>query len=50
MLGSGAPDYEEAFRAAEEQYPWFLRAYVGFSEPLARKMMAAADILLMPSR
>jgi hypothetical protein len=50
MLGTGAADYEAAFRDAEEQYPWCVRAYVGFNEALARKIMAAADMLLMPSR
>ncbi|KAG2499011.1 hypothetical protein HYH03_003197 [Edaphochlamys debaryana] len=50
MLGSGAPDYEEAFRSAAAAYPANVRAHVGFSVPLSHKIMAASDILLMPSR
>lgn len=34
MLGSGAADYEEAFRQAQAAYPGNVRAHVGFSVPL----------------
>ncbi len=37
MLGSGAADYEEAFRRAQRTYPAHVRAHVGFSVPLAHK-------------
>ncbi|GIL71026.1 hypothetical protein Vretifemale_1669 [Volvox reticuliferus] len=50
LLGSGAPDYEEAFRAAAVAFPANVRAHVGFSVPLSHRILAAADILLMPSR
>ncbi|GLC74455.1 hypothetical protein PLESTF_001514700 [Pleodorina starrii] len=50
LLGSGAADYEEAFRAAAASYPANVRAHVGFSVPLSHRILAAADILLMPSR
>ncbi|EFJ40823.1 hypothetical protein VOLCADRAFT_99305 [Volvox carteri f. nagariensis] len=50
LLGSGAPDYEEAFRAAAAAFPANVRAHVGFSVPLSHRIVAASDILLMPSR
>ncbi len=50
MLGSGAADYEEALRAAQAAYPASVRSHVGFSVPLSHKILAGADILLMPSR
>ncbi|KXZ41848.1 hypothetical protein GPECTOR_263g678 [Gonium pectorale] len=50
LLGSGAADYEDALRAAQAAYPANVRAYVGFSVPLSHRILAAADILLMPSR
>ncbi|KAG2439232.1 hypothetical protein HXX76_004594 [Chlamydomonas incerta] len=50
LLGSGAADYEEAFTAAQKAFPANVRAHVGFSVPLSHKILAASDILLMPSR
>ncbi|KAI8473990.1 MAG: hypothetical protein J3K34DRAFT_156151 [Monoraphidium minutum] len=50
VLGSGAPDYEEALRDATRQYGFFFRAVVGFSVPLAHRLIAGCDMLLMPSR
>ncbi|KIY97962.1 starch synthase [Monoraphidium neglectum] len=50
MLGSGAPDYEAALQEATKTYGFFFRAVVGFSVPLAHRLMAGCDILLMPSR
>lgn len=50
LLGSGALDYEEAFQAAAAAYPDNVRAHVGFSVPLSHRILAASDILLMPSR
>jgi starch synthase len=50
MLGSGHPSLEQALKAAEREHPDFFRGIVQFSEPLAHQIMAAADILLMPSR
>ena len=37
MLGSGAADYEEAFKAAQAAFPANVRAHVGFSVPLSHK-------------
>ena len=50
MLGSGAPDYEQAVGNISRQYGWFARGHVGFSVPLAHQIIAGCDILLMPSR
>lgn len=50
MLGSGHPHLEHAMVQAEEDHPDFFRGIVKFSEPLAHQILAAADILLMPSR
>jgi glycogen synthase len=50
MLGSGAADYEEALLAATKAQGFFFRARVGFSGPLAHRLFAGCDILLMPSR
>ena len=36
--------------AAEEEYPYYVRGVLRFDVPLSHRMMAAADILLMPSR
>lgn len=50
MLGSGDPDIENWMRWAESAYPDSFRGWVGFSVPTAHKLLAGADMLLMPSR
>jgi len=50
MLGSGSPEYEAFFRMVERRWPRQARGWVGFSEPLAHRIEAAADLFLMPSR
>ena len=50
MLGSGHPNLEQQMKAAERDWPDFFRGVVQFSEPLAHQIMAASDMLLMPSR
>ncbi|BDA44490.1 Soluble starch synthase 1, chloroplastic/amyloplastic [Coccomyxa sp. Obi] len=50
MLGSGDAEYENAMRAAEAQHPASFRGWVGFSVPVAHRIIAGCDILLMPSR
>lgn len=49
LLGSGAPRYEEFFRAAMTRYPDRVAVRIGFDEPLAHQIEAGADIFLMPS-
>ena len=50
MLGSGSAKYEAAMRAAEAAHRPSFRGWVGFSVPLAHRILAACDVLLMPSR
>jgi starch synthase len=49
LLGSGAPRYEEFFRAAMLRYPDRVAVRIGFDEPLAHQIEAGADLFLMPS-
>ncbi len=50
MLGSGSAEYERYFREAEVRWPRQARGWVGFSEAMAHKIEAGADVFLMPSR
>lgn len=50
VLGSGDRQLEQAVRQAETHYPRQLAAHIGFSEELAHRIEAGADMFLMPSR
>lgn len=50
IVGRGEPAVEKQFRELAEQYPDHLRVSPDFSEALAHKMQAGADMTLMPSR
>ncbi|GAX77059.1 hypothetical protein CEUSTIGMA_g4505.t1 [Chlamydomonas eustigma] len=50
ILGTGAADYEERVKVAQNDFPYYVRGRVGFEVPLSHRMIAGADILLMPSR
>ncbi|OHB83702.1 MAG: starch synthase [Planctomycetes bacterium RBG_16_64_12] len=50
ILGTGDPDYEARFRALAERFPKKVAARLEFSDDLAHKIEAGADIFLMPSR
>ncbi|MGQ9652787.1 MAG: glycogen synthase GlgA [Thermodesulfobacteriota bacterium] len=50
ILGSGERHYEEKLREAERSHPGRLGLMIGFDEPLAHRIVAGADILLVPSR
>ena len=50
LLGSGEWIYENFFRELQDRYPDRFRYCVGFLPELARKIYAAADIFLMPSK
>ena len=50
MLGTGQTHLEHGMAAAEHARRDAVRGYVGFNVALAHRMMAGADILLMPSR
>ena len=50
LLGSGEPRYEQAFRELQERNRENVRVIFQFDRELSRKLYAAADIFLMPSR
>ena len=50
MLGSGSAELEGRMRSAEAAHPSHFRGWVGFSVPLAHRLTAGGDLLLMPSR
>jgi starch synthase len=50
MLGSGDPVLEARMTELAERLPDFFVGLPQFSNPLAHRIMAACDILLMPSR
>ena len=49
VLGTGEKSYEDAFRALEWRHPNF-KALIKFDRVISKKMYAAADIFLMPSK
>eukprot|EP00899_Mesostigma_viride_P014030 jgi/Mesvir1/22628/Mv14066-RA.1 len=50
MLGTGEGQLEDMLRWAESAHRDKARGWVGFSVPMSHRMIAGADILLMPSR
>ena len=48
--GAGEPAFEAGFRAAAAAHPGRLAVELGYSEPLAHRIIAAADVSLTPSR
>ncbi len=50
VLGRGEPELETTFHDLAERHPDHLRVRFDFSEMLAHKMQAGADMTLMPSR
>ncbi|CAL5019545.1 unnamed protein product [Urochloa decumbens] len=50
MLGTGRPDLEDLLRRCEADHGGKVRAWVGFSVPMAHRITAGSDVLLMPSR
>ncbi len=50
VLGKGEARYEDYFRALEGQFPDSARALMTYDRDLARRIYAAADIFMMPSR
>ena len=49
ILGSGEEDIEDTLKTAHRQYPDRLSIHTGFNNPLAHRIMAGADIFLVPS-
>lgn len=50
ILGSGGKTFEQALNTFAAHYPQRCYVRVGFSEPLAHRIEAGADLFLMPSR
>lgn len=50
VLGTGDRELEDGFRAAARLHPTQVAVNIGYSEALAHRMQAGADMLLMPSR
>jgi starch synthase len=50
LLGSGEEEYERAFQALRDSKRSQVGVYLGFSNDLAHKIEAGADMFLMPSR
>ena len=50
VLGSGSKQYEEQLTQLAAQFPARVAVKIGFSDPLARRIEAGADMFLMPSR
>jgi starch synthase len=50
FLGTGEPQYEEGLQKARHHYPHKVGVHLGFSNPLAHRIEAGADMFLMPSR
>ncbi len=50
VLGTGEHGYEQFFRVAQQRYGGRVAACITFSEQLAHKIYAGADMFLMPSQ
>jgi len=50
LVGTGAPESEDAARMLAARFPSRASAFVGFDEALAHRVEAGADMFLMPSR
>ena len=50
LLGSGDAAIEQAFRQARERHPTQVGVTIGYDEPLAHRIQAGADAILIPSR
>lgn len=50
VLGSGDRYLEEGFVAAARANPGSVHVKLGYDEPMAHRMIAAADVILVPSR
>ena len=50
ILGTGDPTYEKEFRTLAQRFPERVAARLEFSDELAHRIEAGADMFLMPSR
>ncbi len=50
IMGSGDEELQERGRKLAERFPGQMVIYVGFERTLARRVLAGADMIIMPSR
>jgi starch synthase len=50
ILGTGQPKYHKILETLAERFPQRVAVRLGFSNPLAHRIEAGADLFLMPSR
>ena len=50
VLGTGEAQFESYFRQLEQDFPQRVRAFITYNRALSKKIYAAADIFLMPSK
>lgn len=50
VIGSGEAEIEAGFRAAAAAHPGSVAVHLGYDDALSHRMIAAADMLLVPSR
>ena len=50
VLGTGEAQFESYFRQLEQDFPERVRAFITYNRALSKKIYAAADIFLMPSK
>lgn len=50
VLGTGDAQYEEFFRALEREYPDKVRALIKYDRALSKRIYAASDFFIMPSK
>ena len=50
VLGTGEPALEAAFREAQRAHPSACRVRIAYDEALAHRLIAGADVILVPSR
>jgi starch synthase len=50
LLGSGEAPLEQSFEAAAAAYPGQVATHIGYDEAFAHRIIAGADLILVPSR
>ncbi|MBQ3528544.1 MAG: glycogen synthase GlgA [Clostridia bacterium] len=50
VLGTGDSQYEEFFKALEREYPTKVRALIKYDRALSKRIYAASDFFIMPSK
>ncbi len=50
LLGCGDPNLQEAYQSLAQKYPKQIAVRIGYDEAYAHQLIAAADVILVPSR